>query len=106
MLLKIVTMDSFPKTIAQLNSYRNARITAIFEFVDKLDFTYFVYFTLAITNFRGPLDFSAPKKLSLGGLPPGPPATTPLLACVCMNDYFHRLLISSQYMHIRDLFIN
>ena len=31
-----------PKTIACLNSYRNARITTIFEFVDKVDFTYFV----------------------------------------------------------------
>ena len=44
-----------------MNSNRNARITTIFEFVDKLDFTYFVYyFTLAITN------FSALKELSLG----------------------------------------
>ena len=39
---KMVRMDSFPKTVIQLNSYRNARITTIFEFVDKLDFTYFV----------------------------------------------------------------
>ena len=39
---KMVTMDSFPKIVAQLNSYRNARVTTIFEFVDKLDFTYFV----------------------------------------------------------------
>ena len=39
---KTVTVDSFPRTIAELNSYRNARITTIFEFVDKLDFTYFV----------------------------------------------------------------
>ena len=39
--------------IAQFNSYRNARITTIFEFVEKLDFTYFVWnFTLVITNFR------------------------------------------------------
>ena len=35
-------MDLFPKTIASLNSSRNARITTIFESVDKLDFTYFV----------------------------------------------------------------
>ena len=40
--LKMVTMDSFPKTIAYLNNYRNARINTIYEFVDKLDFTYFV----------------------------------------------------------------
>ena len=38
----MATMDLFPKTIAYLNSYRIARITTIFEFVDKLDFTYFV----------------------------------------------------------------
>ena len=59
-------MDSFPTTVAELNS---------FEFVDKLDFTYFVsYLTLAITN------FSAPKKLSLGGGGSVPPsATTPLV---------------------------
>ena len=36
--IKMVTMDLFPQTIADLNSYRNARITTIFEFVDKLDF--------------------------------------------------------------------
>ena len=37
----------------QLN--RNARITTIFEFVDKLNLTYFVwYFTLVITNFSAP----------------------------------------------------
>ena len=29
-----------------------------------------------------------------------------LLASVCMNRYFHRLLISSYHMHIRSLFIN
>ena len=38
----MVTMDSFPKTIASLNSYRDARNTTILEFVDKLDFAYFV----------------------------------------------------------------
>ena len=70
----MVTTDSFPKTIAYLNSYRNARIATIFEFVDKLDSTIHV----VITN------FSAPKKLSLdwggggGDCPPASPATTPL----------------------------
>ena len=34
--------NGFPKTSAYLNSYRNARITTIFELADKLDFTYFV----------------------------------------------------------------
>ena len=29
-----------------------------------------------------------------------------LLAFVCMNHYFHRLLISSQHMYIRRLFTN
>ena len=52
---KMATMDLFPKTIVYLNSYRNARITTIFEFVDKLDFRYFVqYFILTITNFSAP----------------------------------------------------
>ena len=76
--LKMVTMDLFPKTIAYLNSYRNARITTIFESVDKLDYTYFVqYFTLVITNFNAPLDFSAPKKLSLeGDWSPYPPPSS------------------------------
>ena len=48
---KMVTMDSFRKTIAQLNSYRNARITTIFEFVDKLDFTLFCI-TFHIGNYE------------------------------------------------------
>ena len=50
--LKMVTMDLFPKTIARLNSYRNARITIIFEFVDKLDFTYFVFCIFHIGNYE------------------------------------------------------
>ena len=62
MLLKMVTMDLFPKTIAQLNSYGNARITTFLKIVDKLDFTYFVwYFTLAVTNFSTPFDLASLK---------------------------------------------
>ena len=33
-------------------------------------------------------------------------ASVQLLAFVCMNHYFHRLLISSKHMHVRRLFIN
>ena len=70
----MVARDSFLKTIPQLNSYRNARILTIFEFVGKPDLTYLNNVSLAIKS------FSAPKKWSLvvgGGCSPLP-ATTPL----------------------------
>ena len=74
-------MDSFPKTIAYWNSYRNARITTVFEFVDKLDLhTLYNISHWQLRILAAPLDFSAPKKLSLGDdcPSPAPPAPTPL----------------------------
>ena len=85
-------MVLFPKAVASLNSYRNARITTTLNLLTSWTLQYFVrYFTLAIAN------FSAPKKLSLGGPchpprhPPPPPGHPPL-ACsgnLCTN--FHTL---------------
>ena len=40
-----------PKNYCLLNSCRNARITTIFEFVDKLDFTYYIIFQVGNYEF-------------------------------------------------------
>ena len=70
--LKMVTMDSFLKTIASLNSYRNARITTTLNLL--INWTLHILYNISCWHLRilAPLDFGAPKKLSLGALAPLP----------------------------------
>ena len=70
-------MGSFPKIIASLNSYRNARITATLNLLTS--WTLHILYNISHWQLRilePPLDFSAPKKLSLGALP-HPPTPRP-----------------------------
>ena len=74
----MVSMDSFPKIIASMNSYRNARITTTLNLLTS----WTLHILQDISHWQlqilgPPLDFSTPKKLSLGG-PCPPRATTPL----------------------------
>ena len=69
-------MDSFPKIIiASLNSYRNSRITTTLNLLTS--WTLHILYNISHWQLRilaPPLDFSAPKKLSLGGATaPRPP---------------------------------
>ena len=76
----MVTMDSFPKPFASLNSYRNARITTTLSLLTS--WTLHILYNISHWQLRilAPhLDFNSPKKLSLGATAPlPPPATTPL----------------------------
>ena len=84
--LKILRMDSFPKTIASLNSYRNARITTTLNLLTS--WTLHILYNISHWQLRilasPPSAFSAPKKLSLGATAPSayPPATNPLVAAL------------------------
>ena len=73
-------MDSLPKAIVSLDSYRNARITTTLNLLTS--WTLHILQDISHWQLRilaPPLDFSAPKKSSLGGpvapLPPSHHAT-------------------------------
>ena len=72
---KMVTMNSFPKTIASLNSYRNAIITNTLNLLTS----WILHILYNISHWQlwilaPPSDFSARKRIVTGGpLPPCPP---------------------------------
>ena len=69
-------MDSFPKTIASLNSYRNDRITTTLNL--STNSTLHILYNISHWQLRilaPPLDFSAPKKIVTGGTAPLPPTS-------------------------------
>ena len=69
-------MDSFPKTIASLNSFRNARIATILNLLTN--WPLHTLYNISHWQLRilvPPLDFSTPKRLSLVGHCPSRHAT-------------------------------
>ena len=119
----MVTMDSFPKTIASLNSYRNARITTTLNLLtswtlhglrvapsvkderqmglhvgQNLHILYNIsHWQLRILS--PPLDFSTLKKLSLGALSPGRHATGLKMSATELVGS-HKKIDFSRYMKV------